>query len=99
MKIAVLWIVEPYNLVALIFEAARISETSVNFLQSTQHNNSEDNQPSSYSRPWEPEISHGSYIILGEIREHFLIQINKFFFVMVKGVISFEVRTEFLSTL
>jgi hypothetical protein len=41
MKVTVIWIVAPYNLVevtALMMEAAGISETSANFYQTTQHN-------------------------------------------------------------
>jgi hypothetical protein len=43
--------------ISLMMEVASISETSVNFCQTTRLNN-----PSSYSPPWEPEISLSSQV-------------------------------------
>jgi hypothetical protein len=44
MKMAVFWVVVPPSsgLIALMMEAARTSEMSVNFYQTTWHNNPED---------------------------------------------------------
>jgi hypothetical protein len=42
MKMAVFWIVAPYSLITLMMKAASISETSVNFYQTTRRHNPED---------------------------------------------------------
>jgi hypothetical protein len=42
LKISVFWVVAPIiRVIALMMEASSISETSVNFYQTTRHNNSE----------------------------------------------------------
>jgi hypothetical protein len=42
MKMAVLWVVAPCGLIALMMETGNISETSVEFYQTTRCNNPED---------------------------------------------------------
>jgi hypothetical protein len=51
MKMAVFWVIAPCSLVALMMEAARTSETLVNFYQITRRYNPEDNHPLYASRP------------------------------------------------
>jgi hypothetical protein len=42
--VAVVWVVTPCGLIALMMEAANASETSVNFYQTTRRNKSEDSR-------------------------------------------------------
>jgi hypothetical protein len=50
-----------WRLIALMMEAVSSSETSVNIYQTTRRNIPQD-KPSSYSSPWEPEISPSFFL-------------------------------------
>jgi hypothetical protein len=73
--------------VALMMEAARTSETLVNFYQTTRRYNPEDSNLRTHRRE-----NLKSYLEM-----IFLNNINQLIFVMVKCCVFFAVRTEFLN--